>query len=236
MGFFYTSVCVCFQCFSYPTPFVEDGLFGCREPVGTGDHCLGFLDPVHGFRDGHLVWRVHCGTSPAFWRQFGFHLSHWFHQCRDLPRSRSVVNVSKTFLSIRDWSNTLCIYMYRSNVKGGFICNFCLNLRVFRFKPFKGKPLQTFEVKSNPALIILLLMAHLSMCRSPGQHPDEEDVVPPSLFPGGRTQHLWPHCPALHHEHDLPSLLLWHCHRSVMNGVWSKNFNSETEVNSGTLN
>lgn len=128
------------------------------------------------------------------------------------------------------------LYMYRSNVKGGFICNFRLNLRVFRFKSVNRKPLQTFKVKNNPALIILLLMAHLSMCRSPGQHPDEEDVVPPSLFPGGRTQHLWPHCPALYHEHDLPSLLLWHCHRSVMNGVWSKNFNSETEVNSGTLN
>lgn len=124
----------------------------------------------------------------------------------------------------------LSVYMYRSNVKGGFICNFRLNLRVFRFKSVNRKPSQSFKVKSNPALIILLLMAHLSMCRSPGQHPDEEDVVPPSLFPGGRTQHLWPHCPALHHEHDLPSLLLWHCHRSVMNGVWSKNFNSTPEL------
>lgn len=139
-------------------------------------------------------------------------------------------SMSQNFLFPLEIEAILSVYMYRSNVKGGFICNFRLNLRVFRFKSVNRKPLQTFKVKNNPALIILLLMAHLSMCRSPGQHPDEEDVVPPSLFPGGRTQQLWPHCPALHHEHDLPSLLLWHCHRSVMNGVWSKNFNSTPEL------
>lgn len=69
------------------------------------------------------------------------------------------------------------------------------------------------------AWIPLLLMAYLSMFRSPGQHPDEEDVLPPGLFPGGRTQQLWPHCPALYHEHGLSPLLLWHRHRSVMDGV-----------------
>lgn len=31
------------------------------------------------------------------------------------------------------------VYMYCLNVKGGFICNFCLNLRVFWFKFFKSK-------------------------------------------------------------------------------------------------
>lgn len=68
LGFFllYTSVCVCLQCFSYPDRFVEDGLSECREPVGTGDHSLGFLDPVRGLWNGDLVWRLHCGTSPSF--------------------------------------------------------------------------------------------------------------------------------------------------------------------------
>lgn len=113
-GFFWcTSVCVCFHCLSYPDRFVEDGLFECREPVGTGDHSLGFLDPVRGLRNGDLVWRLHCGTSPSFWRQLGLHLPHWLHQCRDLPRSGSVLNLLKTCILIKDWSDTL----YKCNVQ-----------------------------------------------------------------------------------------------------------------------
>lgn len=66
MGFFYILVCVCFECFFYFVFFVEDGLFGCREFVGIGDYCFGFLDLVYGFWDGDFVWCLYCGIFLLF--------------------------------------------------------------------------------------------------------------------------------------------------------------------------